>query len=67
MKNDLINIAAKNKIEIIDPMKYLCGDATCPSVDADGQPMYKDGQHLRPYFVRKKASFIDSTVSSSSH
>ena len=63
IKNDLINIANKNQIAIIDPVKYLCSDDVCASVDADGEPRYKDGQHLRPYFVRNKATFIDATVS----
>lgn len=62
IKNDLINIARKNEIEIIDPVKYLCSNGICLSVDADGEPIYKDGQHLRPYFVRDKAIFIDKTV-----
>jgi len=63
IKKDLVSLAEQNGIEIIDPTKYVCGDATCPSVDADGEPMYKDGQHLRPYFVRKNAAFMDRTVS----
>jgi len=63
IKNDLIRIANKNKIEFIDPVSFLCGNALCSSVDNDGEPLYKDGQHLRPGFVRNKATFIDVTVS----
>ena len=63
IKHDLIDVAATNKIELIDPVKYLCSEDRCPSVDTDGEPLYKDGQHLRPYFVKGRATFIDSTVS----
>jgi peptidoglycan/LPS O-acetylase OafA/YrhL len=62
IKNDLIGIAEKNRAELIDPVKTLCGGDVCASVDRDGEPLYRDGQHLRPTFVRNRASFMDTTV-----
>ena len=63
IKSDLTEIAYTNQIILIDPIKYLCKNDICPSVDMENEPIYKDAAHLRPYFVRSKADFIDLTVS----
>ena len=60
---DLRQTAEASGALVIDPINYLCDSLYCPSVDANGVPMYKDGQHLRPSYVRYNASFIDVTVS----
>jgi hypothetical protein len=28
----------------------------------DGRPIYRDGSHLRPFYVREHASFIDQAL-----
>lgn len=63
IRRDLKKIATMTDIEVIDPMEYLCTANRCPSVDGDGQPIYKNRSHLDADYVRKKAFFIDSTVS----
>jgi hypothetical protein len=63
INDDLSAIAHANKVLLINPIKYLCNNNICPSVDQDNEPIYKDGVHLRPYFVRNKAGFVDVTVS----
>jgi hypothetical protein len=34
-------------------------------LDKDGEPIYQDGGHLLPAFVRHQADFIDQTVQTS--
>lgn len=58
---DLAQEAVKAGATVITPMDSLC-EAYCSGVDVDGEPMYKDGGHLRPTYVRRKADFIDVTV-----
>ena len=52
-------IAARTHVEIIDPVPALCQANRCQVVLRDGNPIYKDGGHLRPLWVKKYANFID--------
>ncbi len=55
---DLTQVAQNAGATVINPMDVLCTNI-CSSLDADGEPIYKDLAHLRPTYVRKKANFID--------
>ena len=59
---DLISISKRLNIEVIDPMAYLCKNYFCQNVNSDGEPIYKDDGHLRPYFVKIYITFIDHLV-----
>jgi peptidoglycan/LPS O-acetylase OafA/YrhL len=61
IQSDLAHIASRAGAIVIRPTDYLCSKR-CESLDATGSPIYKDGAHLRPTFVRTHASFIDQTV-----
>jgi len=47
---------------VIDPVPALCSPLTCPAVDAQGEPLYRDGYHLRASFARAHADWIDATL-----
>ncbi|AMW35190.1 acyltransferase [Haematospirillum jordaniae] len=61
IQSDLARIASESGATVIKPIDYLCNER-CDSLDASGSPIYKDGAHLRPTFVRTYATFIDKTV-----
>lgn len=61
IRTDLTQVAVNAGATVISPMDSLCG-VICFAVDAEGEPIYKDGAHLRPTYVRRKADFIDVTV-----
>jgi peptidoglycan/LPS O-acetylase OafA/YrhL len=61
IQSDLARIASEAGATVIKPIDYLCNER-CDSLDASGSPIYKDGAHLRPTFVRTHATFIDKTV-----
>lgn len=48
-------------IQILDPALLLCPENSC-AVFQGVTPIYKDDNHLRPYFVRSSFSFLDRTV-----
>ncbi len=52
-------VAEKTDTVVLDPKKFLCSDGRCPSTTKDGSPIYKDGMHLRPAFVRDQITFLD--------
>lgn len=62
IRGDLKRTAIGAGAVVIDPLDHLCTQR-CESLDANGEPMYKDTSHLRPDFVRHSVSYIDETVS----
>jgi peptidoglycan/LPS O-acetylase OafA/YrhL len=62
MRAQLLAIAKETASSFIDPMDWLCDQATCPALDANNRFIYRDAQHLRSSFVRDQATFIDQTV-----
>jgi hypothetical protein len=60
--NRLRDIAKRTGASVIDPVNFLCGNDGCPTVSADGEPIYRDDHHLRATYARDHASFMDIVV-----
>lgn len=59
----LRRLAVDNGAIPIDPEPTLCqADRQCRRADAKGEPIYKDGVHLRARFVRSAASYLDPAL-----
>lgn len=58
----LVELARANGAKIIDPVPVLCRDAVCPTVASNGDPLFMDVEHMRPFYVREYATFIDQFV-----
>ena len=52
-------VAAAAGAIVVDPMDYFCDKFDCPTMTADGRPIYSDSNHIRPFYVEQKALFID--------
>ncbi len=48
--------------QLIDPLNSFCDAQSCPTVDDEGDPLYKDEDHMRPQTAIDSASFIDQTI-----
>jgi hypothetical protein len=56
-------VAGEAGASIVDPLGALCDvDGRCPADEQDGTPIYKDGDHLRPRFVRQHIHFFDEIM-----
>lgn len=55
-------IADRYGAKIIDPISTLCKGGTCPTVSVDGDPLFMDEEHMRPFYVREYAVFIDEVL-----
>ncbi|WP_082159044.1 acyltransferase family protein [Chromobacterium sp. LK11] len=64
VQEDLRKVVESSGAKAVNPMDFLCNSVVCPSVDGNGEPIYKDGGHLRPAYVRDRARFIDSLLTS---
>lgn len=62
VQEDLRISAESAGAKVVNPMDFVCDSLVCLSVDDDGEPIYKDGTHLRPSYVRHKAHFIDNFI-----
>lgn len=62
IRNELIGIASRTGAIIIDPIPTLCPNGKCIIQLEDGEPVYKDNDHLRPFFVRKLSTYIDEPL-----
>lgn len=61
LQADLEQVGISAGASIIKPMNFLCS-VNCRGTDQNNSPIYKDGAHLRPTYVRDHAEFIDKTV-----
>jgi peptidoglycan/LPS O-acetylase OafA/YrhL len=52
-------IAAHTGAQLIDPVPALCDRERCPLTTADGLPIFRDGNHLNPNFVRDHVLYLD--------
>jgi len=56
----LRGIAAASGAEALDVIASLCeAGGECLRSMPDGNPIYKDKEHLRPYYVRRNATYVD--------
>jgi peptidoglycan/LPS O-acetylase OafA/YrhL len=60
-QKDIARIARESGAVVIDATDFLCNER-CEALDANGEPMYIDNNHVRASFVRDHATFIDQTV-----
>jgi peptidoglycan/LPS O-acetylase OafA/YrhL len=55
----LRQIGQRTGAKVIDPVDFLCGAETCPTVTREHVPIYKDDDHLRAGFVRDHVTYLD--------
>ena len=61
-RDEMLKTVANLGVRVIDPLQFLCPDRICPIFDAAGNPLYKDGNHMRASYARGSAHFIDQTL-----
>ena len=60
----LRGVAQRTGSFVLDPLTVLCATDSCPVVDPNGNPIYLDGGHLRPSYVRNNIRFLDALLRS---
>jgi peptidoglycan/LPS O-acetylase OafA/YrhL len=55
-------IAVAAGAEVVDPADTLCDTLRCTTVTPRGTPLYMDSNHLRPFFARSSALFLDEML-----
>lgn len=62
LRAQLKSIAKQTNTKIIDPIDDLCQNNMCLSATGDGEPIYRDGNHLRASYIRKHVFYIDNAL-----
>jgi hypothetical protein len=62
VRDVLKSIATRSGADVIDALAFLCPTGKCMVATADGRPLYKDSDHMRPFYVLERADFIDRTI-----
>jgi peptidoglycan/LPS O-acetylase OafA/YrhL len=61
--NELLKrIAQQAGVETIDQLSSLCPEGQCIRLTADKKPIYKDANHLRPFFVKQHADYFEKQI-----
>jgi hypothetical protein len=58
----MVGMAARINVKVIDPFTNICGSDLCIRTQSDGEPIYKDKDHLRASFVRNHAKYMDEVL-----
>tara|TARA_B100000676_G_scaffold308832_1_gene370695 strand:+ start:2104 stop:4131 length:2028 start_codon:yes stop_codon:yes gene_type:complete len=46
-------------VEVVDQASVICPKNLCSALDVLGRPIYKDTQHMRPFFVKEEMDVLD--------
>ncbi len=46
-------------VAIVDQASVICPKNLCSALDVQGRPIYKDTQHMRPFFVKQEMDVLD--------
>ncbi|CAH0273602.1 O-acetyltransferase OatA [Massilia sp. Bi118] len=58
----LLQIAQATGTLPIDPVDTVCKDGICPTVNAQGEPIYTDPVHMRPFYVKSRVHYLDPAL-----
>jgi peptidoglycan/LPS O-acetylase OafA/YrhL len=62
LTGNLAEVASSAGAIVIDPSDLLCNKLRCLAVDERGEPIYRDGRHLRARFVRERVTYLDDVI-----
>lgn len=62
LEDDLIKRLHGTGAVVVDSAEIICPKNICSSLDASGRPIYKDSDHIRPFFVTEKMNILDNIL-----
>ncbi len=65
LRDELKALAMRAGAMVIDPSARLCTGQRCKVSTEEGIPIYKDNDHLRPFYVEQFADYLDATLNQS--
>ena len=62
VRQELIAVAKRAGVELIDPWDTLCRERMCDRLSADQEAVYKDANHLNSTWIKSHAGYIDRAL-----
>ena len=62
LNEQLKNIGHQASVDIIDQLSNVCPNGLCNSVNDLNIPIYKDTNHMRPFYVIQNSKYIDDIL-----
>ena len=59
LASEMTNNFREIGVAIVDQASVICPKNLCSALDALGRPIYKDTQHMRPFFVKQEMNVLD--------
>ncbi len=59
---EMAEVVSAHNAFAVDPMGTICPKNICSAVDKSGKYIYKDTNHLRPFFVEENIEFLDQFI-----
>ena len=49
-------------VNVIDQAALICPNGICHPLNEEGKPIYKDSDHMRPFFVKEYMDVLDPYI-----
>lgn len=59
LRDQLTALARRANAIVIDPIPHFCENGLCKTSLDDGTPIYKDSNHIRPFYVTDHLDYLD--------
>lgn len=62
LEDEMVRNLKERNISFIRQSQLICPKNQCNALSQEGRPIYKDGGHMRPWFVREKMDVLDKVI-----
>lgn len=62
LENEMKLLLEDLGVVVLEQSELICPINICASFDSLGRPIYRDGNHIRPFYIREKMDVIDSII-----
>lgn len=62
LEKEMIKRLSGTKVILVHQSNKICPEGKCMAISQDGKPYYKDGDHMRPWFVKEKMDVLDQFI-----
>lgn len=62
LRDQLTALARRTNVIVIDPIPHFCADGLCKTSLDDGTPIYKDSNHIRPFYMKNHVDYLDGIL-----
>jgi peptidoglycan/LPS O-acetylase OafA/YrhL len=62
LESEMKKMFTNTSVQVLSQSNIICPDKICNALSEDGRPIYKDGDHMRPWFVQDRMDVLDKII-----